>query len=177
MLLLISAIQLLIGGLLLLAGSGKLLSSAAERERWLRAYGLLPASVVPGAAVAIPSAELLAGATLVIGLGGQAGIGLGVGVLAVVTTAAAVALALGRRPECGCFGPWARTQLSWTIVGRNVVLIALLAGIAVSGVTQPAIATWPRAGEAAMVVVVAAVIVLLLPRRGTGAPAGKGAIR
>lgn len=168
MLLLISAIQVLIGGLLILAGSGKLLSSAAERQRWLRAYGLLPPSLVPGAAVAIPLAELLAGATLVLGLGGQFGIGLGVGVLAVVTTAAAVTLALGRRPECGCFGPWARTQLSWTIVGRNVVLIAMLAGIAGSGITQPGIVTWPRAGQAALVVALTAVIVLL-PRRATAA--------
>jgi uncharacterized membrane protein YphA (DoxX/SURF4 family) len=160
--------RILIGALLVLAGAGKLHTVAAEREKWLRAYDILPSSIVPAAAVAVPSAELLAGVALILGLGGELSIGLGVAVLVLVTSGAALALARGRRPDCGCFGRWARTQLSWTVVARNLALIGLLAGIAASGLTQPGIAPWPITSQ---VVVAAAVVAatVFLPRRATAA--------
>ncbi len=169
MLLLIGVVvRILVGALLVLAGAGKLRTVAAERERWLRAYGILPSSIVPAAAVAVPSAELLAGAALILGLGGQLSIGLGVAVLVLVTSGAALALARGRRPDCGCFGRWARTQLSWTVVARNLALIGLLAGIGASGLTQPGIAPWPIASQFAVAAAVAAATVFM-PRRATAA--------
>lgn len=130
MLLLIGVlVRVLIGSLLALAGAAKLVAGASERERWLRAYGLLPNSLVPTAAVAVPVAELIAGAALIVGLGGLLSIGVGAAVLVLVTGAAALALARGRRPDCGCFGQWASAQLSMGIVIRNLALIALLAAV------------------------------------------------
>jgi hypothetical protein len=142
----------------------------SEREKWLGAYGILPSSIVPAAAVAVPSAELLAGVALILGLGGELSIGLGVAVLLLVTGGAALALARGRRPDCGCFGRWARTQLSWTAVARNLALIGILVGIAASGLTQPGIAPWPIASQVVVAAAVAAAIVFL-PRRATAASA------
>lgn len=178
MLLLIGlVVRLLIGALLVLAGAGKLLTAAGEREKWLRAYGILPGSIVPAAAVAVPSAELLAGAALILGLGGELSIGLGVGVLVLVTSGAALALAQGRRPDCGCFGQWASTQLSWTVVGRNLALIGLLAGIGAIGLTLPGIAPWPIANQVVVAATVAAATVFL-PRLATaGRAAFKGVTR
>lgn len=171
MLLLIGVVvRILIGALLVLAGASKLQTVPSEREKWLRAYDILPSSTVPAAAVAVPSAELLAGVALILGLGGELSIGLGVAVLLLVTGGAALALARGRHPDCGCFGRWARTQLSWTVVARNVALIGLLAGIAASGLTQPGIAAWPITSQVVVAAAVAAATVLL-PRRATAAGA------
>jgi uncharacterized membrane protein YphA (DoxX/SURF4 family) len=169
MLLLIGFVfRILIGALLVLAGAGKLQMVTTEREKWLRAYDILPSSIVPVAAVAIPSAELLAGVALILGLGGELSIGLGAAVLVLVTSGAALALARGRRPDCGCFGRWARTQLSWMVVARNLALIGLLAGIGASGLTQPGIAPWPIASQFVVAAAIAAATAFL-PRRANAA--------
>jgi Methylamine utilisation protein MauE len=176
MLLLIGVVvRLLIGGLLVVAGAGKLMTGAAERERWLRAYGILPSSIVPPAAVAVSAAELLAGTALILGLGGQLSIGLGAAALVLVTGGATLALARGRRPDCGCFGRWASAQLSWWVVIRNLALIALLAVIGGKGLVQPGIAAWPIASQVVAMAAVASAIVFL-PRRATTAgvqPSGR----
>ena len=172
MLLLIALVlRILIGALLVVAGAGKLQTSPSEREKWLRAYDILPSSVVPAAAIVVPSAELLAGVALILGLGGELSIALGIAVLIVVTSGAALALARGRHPDCGCFGRWARTQLSWTVVGRNLALIGLLTAIGATGLTQLGVEPWPVAGQIVVAAAVAAATVFL-PRRAT-APGGQ----
>src|SRR5258708_6039482 len=101
MLLLIGVVvRILVGALLVLAGAGKLRTVAAERERWLRAYGILPSSIVPAAAVAVPSAELLAGGAPIPGLGGGLPTGVPVSGPGGGTRRARLAAARGPRP------PW-----------------------------------------------------------------------
>lgn len=55
---------------------------------------------------------------------------LAAGLLGVFSTVVAVALARGDAPECGCFGKLATSKASWRLVGRNLVLIALLMPVA-----------------------------------------------
>ncbi len=166
LLLIASVLRILIGALLVVAGAGKLRTSPSEREKWLKAYDIVPSSVVPAIAVAVPSAELLAGVALILGLGGELSIALGIAVLVVVTSGAVLALARGRHPDCGCFGRWARTQLSWTMVGRNLALIGLLTAIGATGLTQLGVAPWPNASQIVVAAAVAAATVFL-PRRAT----------
>jgi hypothetical protein len=153
-------VRLLVGGVLTLAGAGKLLGDTGARTKWLQAYGLIPTSLVPAVALGLASLELLAGAALLLGFGGRLSVGFAGATLALITGGAAVTLARGKHPDCGCFGRWAREQLSWKVVIRNVALIGLLALIGTFGLTQPGIAGLPITVQALLVVALATTLVL-----------------
>jgi len=162
-------VRLLVGGVLTLAGAAKLLGDSGARTKWLQAYGLIPAPLVGAVAVGLASLELLAGAALLLGFGGVLSIALGGTVLVLITGGAAVTLARGKRPDCGCFGRWAREQLSWRVVFRNLALVGMLAVIGGFGLTQPGIAGLPLAAQAFLVASLAAAAVLV-PRAATVRP-------
>jgi hypothetical protein len=97
-------------------------------------YRLLPERVAPAAAAALVAAEVVVGATLVIGP--RAGAALAAAsLLALYGGAIATNLARGRRDiDCGCGGPGARLPLSGGLVLRNAALAAAaLAGLAPVG--------------------------------------------
>ncbi|MBI5614921.1 MAG: methylamine utilization protein MauE [Gammaproteobacteria bacterium] len=123
----------LVLGTLALALAGILGSAAApkwrDREGFgyaLENYELLPAALIPAAALAIPCAEtftalgLLAPATRPYAAGAAAALFL------VFSLGIAVNLARGRDAiDCGCGGAGGDQPISWWLVARNLVLVAL----------------------------------------------------
>lgn len=121
-------------GLAMLFAAAALGKLRAMRE-WpdvLRNYGLLPAGVVPAAALALPLIELgTAAALLVPGTRRLAALVAAL-LLALFTLAIAVNLARGRRViDCGCFGGRLRQPLGRWMVVRNALLA--LAALALLG--------------------------------------------
>lgn len=120
--------------LLRLALAGILLSGAYDkwRERELFAaamqgYDLIPDVAVPSASTAFIVAEALAGVAMLmlawLPLGSMPG-----GVVLLIATGAVVINLLRGRTEisCGCGGSSADQQISWALVARNLVLLAML---------------------------------------------------
>jgi uncharacterized membrane protein YphA (DoxX/SURF4 family) len=163
--------RLLVGALLILAGSLKLSSHGGRR--WLEPYRLLPPWLVAIAATAIALAELFTGTALVLGAFGIFSALGAAALLLVVTSSAAITLLRGKNPPCGCFGGLSKELLSWRIVVRNVMFVGLMLWIAMIGATPLSI---DLSLPVEMIVVVAAAIGFavalphLLSRRRLSAP-------
>ena len=101
----------------------------ADRERFLAVlgnYDLVPARLVPLAGMAIVAAEVGAALLLVLPPVRTPGAYLSVALLAAYALAIAINLLRGRtRIDCGCLGFGRHDRIAWTMVARNLVLIAL----------------------------------------------------
>lgn len=94
----------------------------------LDAYRLLPEVLVTPVALALPALELIAAVALLFVPYRVAGAVLALVVLATVTSAVAVNVLRGRVDiDCGCGGAEGRQRLSWGLVLRNAVLMAVIA--------------------------------------------------
>lgn len=100
-------------------------------------YRLLPEALVPATARLLPMVELAAGGLLLFPETCLLGGALALLLLIVVTAAVAINLARGHTGiDCGC-GGLSSQPLSWALVGRNAILVALV-GIAVQeSATRP----------------------------------------
>jgi uncharacterized membrane protein YphA (DoxX/SURF4 family) len=167
-------LRLLVGGLLVLAGSLKL--STHNGRRWLEPYQLLPAWMLPIAATTIAVAELVAGAALLLGAFGALSAVGAAALLLLVTSAAAITLLRGKRPPCGCFGGLSNELLSWRIVVRNVVFVGLMLLCAAVVGSTPLNLNLAPLTEVIVVVAVAIGFAVGLPRlfnpRRISAPVG-----
>lgn len=110
--------------LLVVAAAHKLLDFERFRST-LADYRLVPAALVPAAALVVVGVELL----LAVGLGlpglRRRGLQGAAAVLVLYAGAIGVNLARGRRHiDCGCLGAAAHQGLSWWLVGRNLALAA-----------------------------------------------------
>jgi hypothetical protein len=120
------AIAAPVAAVLLLAAWSKLRDPALFRAA-VENYDILPPALVPAFAVALPVAEVLAGAALLWESSRPLGAAAAVGLLALVTGAVVVNLLRGRvEIECGCGGADGQT-LSWGLVARNAALAAIAA--------------------------------------------------
>lgn len=126
-------------GLVLLFGSAAFhkLRDRLEFTGVLAGYRVLPAGIVPTAAVAVAAAELVIAAALAAGsMVGPAG---AVVLLAIYSLAIGINLARGRRTiDCGCGALGARQPIGEWLLVRN----ALLVGAALTLVAAP-VATRP----------------------------------
>ncbi len=101
-------------------------------------YRLLPEALVAPAALALPFAELLLGAALVLGERPLAPIA-AIALLLAFAAAMAINIRRGRRHiDCGCGHAGLRQSLGWGLVTRNLLLAALLlprlaGGVALGG--------------------------------------------
>ncbi len=95
--------RLVVGGVWLVAGALKL-PDPAENVRAVRAYRLLPESVVPLVGHALPVLEILVGACLLVGLLVRANAVLSGVLLLAFLVGISSAWARGMSIECGCFG-------------------------------------------------------------------------
>ncbi len=114
-----------VGMVFVLAGAAKL------RHRELLAgvianYRLLPAALVGPTALLLPPVELALGTALLLGGHWLAALG-AMALLLIFAAAMAINIRRGRSQiDCGCGRSQLRQPLSWLLVGRNVVLAALL---------------------------------------------------
>jgi uncharacterized membrane protein YphA (DoxX/SURF4 family) len=95
--------RLLVGGVWLVAGALKL-PDPAETVRAVRAYRLLPESVVPVVGHGLPIVEILVGGCLVLGLVTRVAAVLSAAMLVAFVVGIGSAWARGLSIECGCFG-------------------------------------------------------------------------
>ncbi|MEP7026558.1 MAG: MauE/DoxX family redox-associated membrane protein, partial [Actinomycetota bacterium] len=116
--------RLAVGGILFSAGAAKLASAATWRQLWLAAYRLLPRPLVRPAAMLLPTVEITVGAALL--AGASAAFAAAAALLAVLALAVTTALLRQLEISCGCTGRLGG-RVSWRVVLRNLVLIALVA--------------------------------------------------
>lgn len=113
---------------ILVLGAWQKLRDLAVFEASVELYRLLPESLVPLFARLFPVAEVMAGIALLFDATRTAGFVLGVLVLGAATAGVAINVARGHTDiDCGCGGAEGHTRLSWALVARNGVLLALLA--------------------------------------------------
>ncbi len=114
------------------------LSAAVGKLRHLAVFGavlanyrLLPEAFVAPVAHVLPPLEAVVGLALLLGLGAPWSEAAAAGLLSLFAAAMAVNIMRGRRDiDCGCFQSVLKQTLSWTLVGRNLVMVLLL-GLAV----------------------------------------------
>ena len=123
--------RLVVGGVWLVAGLLKI-PDPAESVRAVRAYQLLPESVVPTVGYALPIVEVVLGLLLLIGLLTRVAAVLSGVLLVAFVIGIAAAWARGLQIECGCFGGGggpaanASEKYPWEIA-RDVGLLLLSA--------------------------------------------------
>ena len=123
--------RMLVGGVWVVAGALKL-PDPNENVRAVRAYDLLPESVVPVVGHALPILEILVGLCLLLGLLTRAAATVSALLLVAFVIGVASAWARGLSIECGCFGGGAgpaanaRAKYPWEIA-RDIGLLALSA--------------------------------------------------
>ena len=99
-------------------------------------YRLLPPALARPASLAVVAAELAVATALVLSPARAAGYTGAATLAALYAVAIGVNLLRGRRDlDCGCLGAGGRETISWWLVGRNLVLVA----VALAGVTPPAV--------------------------------------
>jgi len=121
--------RLLVGGVWVVAGLLKL-PDPAEGVRAVRAYQLLPESVVPTVGHGLPVLEIVVGACLLLGVLTRPAAVLSALMLAAFVVGISSAWARGLQIDCGCFGGGdnpaadAVAQYPWDIA-RDVGLLLL----------------------------------------------------
>ncbi len=101
-------------------------------------YRLLPPTGARAVGLALPVAEAIAAALLVVPATRTAGAMLAAALLSLVTGAVVVNLLRGRTDiDCGCGGPGHRQTLSWRLVARNAVLLGACALAAAPADVRP----------------------------------------
>lgn len=120
--------RLVVGGVWVVAGALKLPDPAAS-VRAVRAYQILPESIVPTVGHALPIVEVITGACLVLGLLTRASAAVSALLFVAFIIGIASAWARGLQIDCGCFGgggvqAGASDQYPWDIA-RDVGLLGL----------------------------------------------------
>lgn len=124
------AARLVVGGVWIVAGALKL-PEPAESVRAVRAYDLLPESVVPTVGHALPVVEVVIGACLVLGLLTRTMAIASALLFVAFIVGIASAWARGLSIDCGCFGgggheEGARDAYPWEIARDTALLLASL---------------------------------------------------
>lgn len=123
--------RLLVGGVWLVAGLIKI-PQPAVNVRAVRAYQLLPESMVPTVGYALPIVEILVGLLLLVGLLTRVGAVLSSVLLVAFVVGILSAWSRGLQIECGCFGggggPSANASAKYPgEIARDVGLLVLSA--------------------------------------------------
>ena len=124
--------QLLVGAILLMSASLKFLDLAGFTDT-IRRYAIVPNSLAPAVALAVPTLELLSGVSLVTGEAARPGAWLAVVLFAVFMAAVSINIRRGVNLECGCFGLLWREQTGWPTVIRDAILLSASLGVAIAG--------------------------------------------
>jgi uncharacterized membrane protein YphA (DoxX/SURF4 family) len=121
-------VRLAFGTLFLAAGVSKLLRMGSV-QHVLAGYGLLPKPMLPCAALALAVAEVVAGLLLLLSFFlpvHDAAWTLTAGLLTLFSIAVLVTLARGITVPCGCTKLLNGHVVTWSTLGRNLLLLSLL---------------------------------------------------
>lgn len=119
-----------------IVGASQKLRDLMSFEVAVEAYELLPLALVKPVAISLPVIELGAGIALLFESTQTIAISVAAVLLLVVTAAVAINLARGHTDVgCGCGGIEDEQLLSWALVIRNLLLMALL-GLLLLGTTD-----------------------------------------
>jgi uncharacterized membrane protein YphA (DoxX/SURF4 family) len=168
-------VELCVGAFLLLAGIVKVRAGESAVIAAVGRYEIEGGDLQRLFARLLPWIEIGLGVGLILGLARDlAALGAG-GLLAGFAVAMARSLSRGRRHPCGCGSDRRSTLISWTLVSRNVVLVAALTA---AELAQNAPAPWSPVTFALVAVFVASTFwsaALYLRSRVRIAPALSGA--
>lgn len=141
----------------------------ADRARFLAVlgnYDLVPAGLVPLAGMAVVAAEAAAALLLTLPPVRAHGACVAVALLAAYALALAINLLRGRtRIDCGCLGFGRHDRIAWTMVARNLALIALALALLLPASPRRLVALDVLTISASLVAV--ALLVATLVRLGT----------
>jgi hypothetical protein len=156
----------LLSGILKLLGFGEFRSAVED-------YRVLPVSAAPWAAVAVVVAELAIPIGLLVGgTASQLSCLLLLALLASTSGTMVINLRRGRRIRCGCFGAGSRALVSWSSVGRNLLLVIAVVTVLRVRVSGDDEAAWgglmPSAVVASVALLTAAVAVEVRRFLGAG---------
>jgi uncharacterized membrane protein YphA (DoxX/SURF4 family) len=120
--------RLVVGGVWIAAGAAKLLDPA-QSVAAVRAYQLLPSSLVQPVGQLLPVVEVVVGATLVLGLLTRGAAAVSVLLFLAFIVGIASVWARGLTIDCGCFGgggfdPDAASKYPWEIARDAALLLA-----------------------------------------------------
>jgi uncharacterized membrane protein YphA (DoxX/SURF4 family) len=133
--------RLLLGGVFVAAGVLKLPDPGAA-VRAVRAYRLLPETLVVPVAFGLPVVEIAVGLALIVGVFVRTAAVASAVLLAVYVAAVASAWARGLQIDCGCFGGGGEVAAADTAYPAEVLRDAALLLVAL------ALARWPRSHAA-----------------------------
>ncbi len=114
----------IVGGVLLVAGAGKL-RSPEKLAQVLQSYSFIPAVARRALSVVLPAAEVMLGVLVILGV--QNGVFAPLAAVLFLVFALALTLAFGIRgaADCGCFGDASRRTSTSLLIGRTVSLVVL----------------------------------------------------
>lgn len=131
------AARLLVGGVWLAAGVLKL-PDPAESVRAVRAYQILPETLVPAIGYGLPILEVAIGALLILGIAVRVSAVISACLLAAYIIGIASAWSRGLQIDCGCFGGGGEIASADTRYPQEIARDVGLTALAV------ALALWPR---------------------------------
>lgn len=136
-------------------------------------YRLLPQALVRPVAYLLPPVELVLAVGLIAPGTRPAPAVATAALLLVFALAMAVNIARGRTQiDCGCFASSLKQYLSWTLVGRNLALVALCALAAVPTGTRAV--TWLDGVTVVAATAAIAILYAAISRLGAFGPSGGG---
>lgn len=117
--------RLIVGLFLVISAMAKLRSDATLFVAMILALDVVPRTLAHPIAKLLPWAELVVGATILLGVQSTFSAAAAFVLIAILTSAIVLALSKGKRVFCACLGFTATqvAQSQWTMVYRNLVLL------------------------------------------------------
>ncbi len=119
---LLLAMRMILGGVFAFSAISKFAAPNALADA-LVGFEMVPASLALEAAVVLIWHELICGTFMLLGLWTRATTIVLSGMLIVFEIGLASVMIRGLEVNCGCFGQFSETQVGWTTVIRNLVLL------------------------------------------------------
>lgn len=120
------SLSALVGLVLAVTGVIKLREGRRPLAQAIETFRVVPAAIVRPIAAILPPVELAIGLALLAGIAGPWALA-AVALILVYTASVISVITRKISTDCGCFGSALRSRANWVVVGRNVVLLLLLA--------------------------------------------------
>ncbi len=160
--------RLCLGGVLLVAGVGKLIEHNPAAV--IAEVNFLPLPLARVAARLLPYVEVSIGGLLVVGLLTPFAAAVAAAMFAVFSVVVGSKVLRGKRENCHCFGSFSADTLNWAAFGRNLLLLVFALLLAFSTVGYIALdyivlgrkGSYPSATDGIIVFIMAALAVALI---------------